>query len=536
MESSGYEKSMHLAIGSVVGLALFVLGLLNMFFSVSSDFARRGEQMTMTKQVVEAANQADAQYQQAYDRLDLEAAWLSERWDQLDFTGDNLRMTDEMRFIEEKGISVRNVDATQPVNTGNVIFNGDVKTASEIQKRLMNGMPDFFAHCAMIQNATDFEFTTMFYGKDAFIAYFPHTMISGKNTDYSAMFETMNVLLDEEGKAEASESDELPTWHYVSTPRFSAFTPIYVEGQLKGILSISFSQDSMMDFQIGPAAGAEVYVIDEKNRILFTNTGENYYFMNAIELFDRRYGGLNYYQNKFPTALEIRETQGYTQYISKMSRDGWYTVVVTQSDAEMSSLQWFINVIYIISWIVVVIAVLRNYSKRRAHLREVFRTAATDSMTGLLNHKNIIEYLDRMLKFRRIKSIGLMMADIDNFKSINDTYGHSIGDDVIKLCADIFKELLQRTDDVAGRYGGEEFLLLLGHGTAQETNELAEKIRITFQERMHQKMDLDATLSIGVVYLRKPTKKDSHLLIDLADQNLYKAKDSGKNKVISLVL
>ena len=122
------------------------------------------------------------------------------------------------------------------------------------------------------------------------------------------------------------------------------------------------------------------------------------------------------------------------------------------------------------------------------------------------------------------------MIDIDHFKKINDTHGHSIGDDVIKHVAGVLNSR-NRAEDVVARFGGEEFVVLLDHCPIDDAMIKAEKIRKAVAEATLN--NIPVTISIGVAHLDKQKNFDS--LLKLSDLALYVAKDNGRNRVEQFV-
>lgn len=122
------------------------------------------------------------------------------------------------------------------------------------------------------------------------------------------------------------------------------------------------------------------------------------------------------------------------------------------------------------------------------------------------------------------------MLDIDNFKSINDTYGHSIGDLVIVKVAEILKKNLRKSDLLARFGGGEEFSLLLENISFEDTYKLLENIRIAIDKYVLkiENIEVKFTISIGFKYGMMKTLDD---MINAADKELYKSKETGKNKI-----
>jgi len=168
--------------------------------------------------------------------------------------------------------------------------------------------------------------------------------------------------------------------------------------------------------------------------------------------------------------------------------------------------------------------------------KEKFRLLASqDFMTELYNRRCFFEisstYLARASSTQ--EPLSLVLFDIDKFKDVNDTYGHAIGDQVIVHFATILKEV--KGEVIASRIGGEEFVLLLGNCNADQAFEIADKVRDTVQKQLipvNDNTSLSYTVSAGVcsVDLENDTQIDTTL--HCADENLYKAKEQGRNIVI----
>lgn len=160
--------------------------------------------------------------------------------------------------------------------------------------------------------------------------------------------------------------------------------------------------------------------------------------------------------------------------------------------------------------------------------------AYMDKLTGLYNRKYISEVLE--VEYKRAKALhsnfSIILFDIDNFKNVNDTHGHDGGDFVLAELGTQIKSSGLRERDLAGRYGGEEFMILLTNSSSEQAMEVAERIRkrIADHEFIYQGTKIPVTVSMGV----SPLKKEFHESGDLyraADKALYESKRSGKNKV-----
>ncbi len=163
------------------------------------------------------------------------------------------------------------------------------------------------------------------------------------------------------------------------------------------------------------------------------------------------------------------------------------------------------------------------------------RQAVTDELTGLANHRRFQELLDAEIEqVRRYHHpLGLIMLDIDDFKAVNDTYGHPQGDAVLRQVASVLRENSRDADSPA-RYGGEELSLILPHTDLEGAFAIADRIRAAVEGLRVSRTDghgvLRITTSVGVA---SSTDGDKHRLIADADGALYEAKRSGKNCTVS---
>jgi diguanylate cyclase (GGDEF)-like protein len=159
--------------------------------------------------------------------------------------------------------------------------------------------------------------------------------------------------------------------------------------------------------------------------------------------------------------------------------------------------------------------------------------AYKDGLTDIFNRRFLEEKGNELfLKYRLSeKQVGIIMFDIDNFKKINDTYGHDIGDLVLITLAQLIKNLI-RKEDIFIRYGGEEFILILPNSNIHNTYKIAEKIRKEIEKTVIDigNKHLQFTISLGISEIHKDDKS-IYDAIKRADRNLYKAKSNGKNRV-----
>ena len=174
---------------------------------------------------------------------------------------------------------------------------------------------------------------------------------------------------------------------------------------------------------------------------------------------------------------------------------------------------------------------LENVRVREA----VFNLAATDGLTGLWNHRRMHDLLREEMRraTRYLRALSVMMLDVDSFKSFNDTYGHPQGDELLRSIASILRANVRSVDHV-GRYGGEEFLVLLPETDKDAACRLAERIRGAVEERAVIIVDgreIRRTVSVGVASYPEDALNPAEL-VQRADEALYRAKRAGKNRVL----
>lgn len=169
-----------------------------------------------------------------------------------------------------------------------------------------------------------------------------------------------------------------------------------------------------------------------------------------------------------------------------------------------------------------------------SELTEAQRQAQTDSLTGLWNHNAIQDVLKRAHQRQLInrKPLSLLMVDLDHFKHVNDHYGHAIGDQVLRRCADSISQSL-RPDDTVGRYGGEEFMVVLENCPVTQANKLAQRLlsHIRNIDLNDIAPGLSLTTSIGISGSEINQASSPQALMKEADSALYQAKDSGRDRI-----
>lgn len=156
-------------------------------------------------------------------------------------------------------------------------------------------------------------------------------------------------------------------------------------------------------------------------------------------------------------------------------------------------------------------------------------------MTRLHNRSYFYDTLVKQLaEASALRPVSVIVSDLDRFKRINDTYGHLQGDKVIQFVASVLQQAV-RVDDVAARIGGEEFALLLTNTTAQDAQNIAERIRLTIAGHdaatSQQQLPEPITISLGVYTATSPSLS-AETCVERADKAMYQAKETGRNRVV----
>lgn len=167
----------------------------------------------------------------------------------------------------------------------------------------------------------------------------------------------------------------------------------------------------------------------------------------------------------------------------------------------------------------------------------LFDSATRDHLTGVLNRGSFLERLaqEAALGQRQELQFCLAMIDVDHFKKVNDTYGHPAGDAVLRHLAEVFRSQC-RFEDIVGRYGGEEFIIMIRNAGPELALDMAERLRESVANESFwvpqgaEEIELMATVSVGLATWSRHVSIDA--LLASADEALYKAKETGRNRVI----
>lgn len=178
-----------------------------------------------------------------------------------------------------------------------------------------------------------------------------------------------------------------------------------------------------------------------------------------------------------------------------------------------------------------------DISDRVANEKEIIELSTRDYLTDIYNRRFIYEVLEEIIQDSKREKIIFSVAiiDIDNFKSINDQYGHQVGDEVLIEFSKITKESL-RSNDILGRYGGEEFIVIINHADVDKSNWVLERVLKNIRQTQftHNGEQIELTFSGGIASSKELKKENLTIdgLVEIADNRMYRAKNEGRNKII----
>lgn len=234
---------------------------------------------------------------------------------------------------------------------------------------------------------------------------------------------------------------------------------------------------------------------------------------------------------------EVELTQSNAR---QLSQDNKIKSIIIKKNESMNR---FLSIAIFVSLFLVVL-LMYVYKRERATKLSMEELAMTDALTGCPNRRNIMQQAKALLgkQNKQFSPLGIALIDIDNFKNINDSFGHEVGDTVLKNFTQIVQQNMRDTD-VLGRYGGEEFILILPNAETQDVTFVFERIQKALKQHVckieNQEITLPITVSMGASVVQSVSvdgannnlSKFLSMIINKADKKVYEAKELGKNQL-----
>ena len=278
--------------------------------------------------------------------------------------------------------------------------------------------------------------------------------------------------------------------------------PIFNDDQFMGVLSIDIGIKALNKMTSDNNLAGTIYLVNEYDEII---ASDKIFSVNDI-------------LSKSNTKFELPIFDDMIKLVYIENNKEKIIAIVKSSLSQILLLVFILSIIYILCYLVILIKKIENLANK-------------DSLTALLNRRAMRRESKKQLNTanRYNQNTSLLLLDIDFFKYVNDTYGHHIGDITIKEISKILKKNT-RESDLASRYGGEEFLIMLANSDLQSAYTLAERIREEISNLKIENTDIKITISIGCTQYKKEEELDS--FINRTDVLLYQAKEEGRNRTV----
>jgi len=314
-----------------------------------------------------------------------------------------------------------------------------------------------------------------------------------------------------------------------------AMEPIFLKRKL---MELNLSLESKIEQEINKIksildAQDNIIIVTNKERITNVNKKflEFFGFKSFNEFIDSEKNIFDFFEEEFGfiTKNQIVKQESWLKYIKDLPEID--RIVKIKNHLEEEKI-FTINVDYYENKEHYYVFSLTDITQLKEKSNLLEYQASHDKLTGLFNRNKFDEIYSKEIKRskRYSNNLSIILFDIDNFKTINDTFGHQIGDEVLKEMSQIISHCI-REQDIPVRWGGEEFLVLLPHTNLEGSQTVAQKIKIAIVEHLFTELNLNITASFGVTQLAENDTEDS--LILRSDKFLYEAKNTGKNKVIA---
>lgn len=347
------------------------------------------------------------------------------------------------------------------------------------------------------------------------------------------------------GAKETGESfwTDLYLFHASQMPGITISHPFYDEHHdLIGVFGFDINVYQLSQFlsNLEFSSKGELVLINQSNKIIAYSQPDvifkNNFEMKTIDIDNFNKPEVNYILNhtspQNPVAIFKLNGIEYVGLVRHLNRDlgvKWKIVLVVPTNEFLEAYRLTSYFMAAVTFMIIILITLLIFYrlKELKSSAALFHYANYDPLTSLYNRNYFNQYYNSSLG----KAYALIISDIDHFKVVNDTYGHNVGDLVLQEIAKLFKSHL-KAHQVAFRWGGEEFLILLENENLSEAVELAESLRRALESKTFEinQLKLNITMSFGVSeHLKEHSFQE---IVHLADMNLYKAKESGRNKVI----
>lgn len=256
----------------------------------------------------------------------------------------------------------------------------------------------------------------------------------------------------------------------------------------------------------------------------------NHMFVKFTETAISGGGLVDYYWQK-PNTSEVFPKKAYVVYFEPW---GWVLGTGVYLDDMEQDIQAYavsaLGVVFVVSILLVIFSIVST----KKIMLELENMAIRDPLTSLHTRRFMNDHMERLLlchEREKDKYLAIVFFDIDYFKNVNDSYGHSCGDEVLLRVSGIIKHI-SRPDDLCIRYGGEEFVVILLSDNIDTAEKYADRVRIEVNNLSFNCKNIDFSISLSAGIAIRESEEDFYMTLQRADENLYKAKKQGRNCVV----
>ncbi len=518
-------------------LVLVILIFIGVSFKGEVDTAIRAEEEEIYHGLLQQANRVDKRMAEIFDRAKLNKFWLEEM---------PLSEIENVNLDDYSWDYHSELEITYLINTeehlGSIYIDGKIEELNDYQINEIKRIISSFNFQAFMLDHVTFESWVIYYTDEQIISAYPYTkaekVFDPEGLTASEVFEYVrqNIkMLKEQATpeilADGWESDLSPDLNGEEV-MFTRNWPIVIDEKIHGIYQSGFDLEPLENLYDMPYDNDKFFIVDGNNQVVYDNTRsilevEQFELLdiNNLEDFKNSPYGDGYYSSK----------ENKLTYILDLKNTNWKVVY----QVELNPLSKLVGSSIIVNYFVYILLtlVITVFLFRYLHLSNIRRLKAEqaiikdityDYLTGALSKKMLDSKLLGFIENHEECIFSVAMLDIDDFKKVNDTYGHGFGDKVLKQVSDTIKQSL-RDGDIICRFGGEEFLIILSNTDINLAKDICNRIIRNIELDTKEILGIVVTASIGVVNYAGNHNKES--IINMADDNLYRAKNKGKNRV-----
>ena len=515
-------------------LVLTVIG--TTFYHIYNDDIDQHEE-NIFNELAHQASLIDARMAEIIDRGELQRYWIEE------LPMEEVHSIDlsSYKWLYHEDLNVTSLVQTHE-SYGGIFIKGTMDELTKDQEMTIKRMLASFPVRHFMIDHIEFSSWAIYYSDYDVISTYPYEDVyelfdpNGISAEETFEYIKSNIAMLREG---GSQEDYSHGWESYLNPDLNGNGVVYSRNwtifdgeRIGGIYQSATDLEPLNNLFDMPYDNDNIYIVDPGNQLAYDN-GHAPTEIRTFSLFDlNRLDGFQ--GNPYGEGL-YKNNSNVLTYILPLESTNWRLIyqVPIGSVTGPSLFDYMHFYIYVVLTLVSGFFLLRyvyrtdmQKRKEEAMMRESLQV---DYLTGTLNKKMLNLKIGEFIEFSDSRPFCMVMLDIDDFKSVNDTYGHGFGDKVLVQVAKTIKESL-RANDIVCRFGGEEFVILLADSNQTLSVDICHRILNNIRKDTTENFGIPVTVSMGLAKYSK--KYDGQALLEKADSNLYEAKRKGKDQVV----